>query len=154
MNLFKSKTSNIILFAFALNTLWEFGQCLFFYNMWSWPFWKSTVWMWAAIFGDVLIVFGLWKGACFLTGLGQFHRPSRTGYLILLVLSFGASIGLEWIAIYLNLWSYDPLMATMKIFDREIGFLPILQITFLPALSVYMASKKNVRFTGNFVTQN
>lgn len=142
MNLFKSKTSNIILIAFALNTLWEFGQCMFFYNMWSWPFWKSTVWMWAASFGDVLIVFGLWKGACFLTGLGQFHKPSRSGYLILLLLSFGASIGLEWVAIYLDLWSYDAFMPVVEVGNRLIGVLPILQITFLPAISVWLAKRE------------
>jgi len=93
-------------------------------------------------FGDMLIVLGLWKGASFLRGLGPFHKPSTAGYLILILLSFGASIVLEWLAIYLNLWSYDPFMPTLTFYDRKIGILPILQITSLPALSVYMGSPK------------
>ena len=32
----------------ALNAAWEFGQCLWLYDMWSWGFWRTTVWMWAA----------------------------------------------------------------------------------------------------------
>ena len=38
--------------------VWEFGQCLFLYDMWSWGVWGATVWMWAAIIGDVGIVLG------------------------------------------------------------------------------------------------
>ena len=38
--------------------VWEFGQCLFLYDMWSWGVWGTTVWMWAAIIGDVGIVLG------------------------------------------------------------------------------------------------
>jgi hypothetical protein len=145
MKLFRTRLSRIILWAFALNTVWEFGQCLFFYDMWSWPFWKSTALMWAAIFGDILIVLGLWKGACFLNGLGQFHKPSSTGYLILLLLSFGASIVLEWMAIYFNLWSYDASMPMVEVLNHKIGILPVLQITTLPALSVWLAGVWNKR---------
>lgn len=137
------KWKGIILWAFILNTLWEFGQCVYFYDMWSWPFLESTIWMWAAIFGDVMIVLGLWKGACFLNGLGQFHKPSRTGYLVLLLLSFGASIVLEWIAIYFNLWSYDASMPVVEVLNHPIGLLPVLQITTLPALSVWLANRWN-----------
>ena len=43
---------------FLLNMVWEFGQCLFLYDMWSWGVWGATVWMWAAIIGDVGIVLG------------------------------------------------------------------------------------------------
>lgn len=141
MIIFKSRFLKILLFAFILNTLWEFGQCVFFYNMWSWLFWKSTLWMWAAIFGDVIIVLGLWKGAHLLYGQQQFHKPSPAGYLVLLMLSFFASIVFEWLAIYLDLWSYDSFMPTIQVLERNIGLLPVFQITLLPALAVYLASK-------------
>ena len=35
------------------------GQCLFLHDMWSWGVWRATVWMWAAIIGDVGIVLGV-----------------------------------------------------------------------------------------------
>jgi hypothetical protein len=112
--------------------------------MWSWPFWESTIWMWVAVFGDILIVLGLWKGAGLLTtNLGQFHTPSQTGYLVLLLLSFGAGIVLEWVAVYFNLWSYDESMAVVEVLSHSIGVLPVLQITILPALSVWLAGVWN-----------
>ena len=136
----------IAVWAFILNTLWEFAQCIYFYDMWSWSFWKSTVWMWTAIFGDVQVVLGLWKGASLLTAeLGHFHRPSLAGYLVLLLLSFGASIVLEWVAIYLNLWNYDASMPVVEVLNHKVGVLPVLQITTLPALSVWLAGVWNKR---------
>lgn len=41
----------IALYGFLLKMLWEFGQCTVLYDMWSWGFWRATVWMWRAIAG-------------------------------------------------------------------------------------------------------
>ena len=136
-----SKLTVIILWAFILNTVWEFAQCIYFYDMWSWPFWEATLWMWMAVFGDILIVLGLWKATTLLAPSVHFAEPNTMDYTMLLLISFFAAIFLEWIAIYLELWEYDSFMPTLKILDRQIGLMPILQITFLPALSVYIASK-------------
>ncbi|WP_176719475.1 hypothetical protein [Rhodohalobacter halophilus] len=109
--------------------------------MWDWPFLKGTLWMWAAIFGDILIVLGLWKGTTLLFPSVQFKSPRRKGYLTLLILSFIASIFLEWIAIYLDLWQYTAAMPVVTMFNHEVGLSPVLQITFLPALSIYLANR-------------
>lgn len=36
----------IAIWGFFLNTLWEFSQCVLFYDMWDWGFWEGTAWMW------------------------------------------------------------------------------------------------------------
>ncbi len=58
-----------------------------------------------------------------------------------------ASIALEWGAKFLNLWTYSDLMPVLIIFDYEVGLSPIIQITFLPALSLFLSEKsKNKEF--------
>lgn len=133
----------IIIWAFFLNTIWEFGQCLFLYNMWSWPFWKAAIWMWAAVIGDVLIVLGLWKITELIFSSSNFDKPKLKDYLFLIVTSFIASIILEWTAKYLGLWTYSDLMPILVIFKYEVGLSPIIQITFLPALSIFLSKFYN-----------
>lgn len=136
----KNYLISIVLWAFILNTLWEFGQCVFLYNMWSWSFWKATFWMWGAVFGDILIVLGLWKGTTTLFASVQFSGSSWKDYMLLTGISFLAGILLEWAAIYLDLWTYDRSMPVFSIFGYQVGLSPILQITFLPALSIYLSN--------------
>jgi hypothetical protein len=143
MNIIHYHTKCIILWAFILHTIWEFGQCLFLYDMWDWPFWEATLWMWGAIFGDILIVLALWKVATTLVPSARFESPEFKGYLMLLTLSFVASFCLEWVALYLNLWQYTPAMPFIILFGHEVGLSPVLQITFLPAASVWLANRFN-----------
>ena len=142
----KSKMRKVIFWAFLLNTIWEFTQCLFFYEMWSWGFWKATLWMWGAVFGDILIVLGLWQGLKKLLESTNLLNKTVIKYLVLLAISFGASIFLEWMALYLELWTYDTSMPTLYVFNYKVGLTPILQITFLPALSVYLAENYQIPF--------
>jgi len=142
----KSKMLKVIFWAFLLNTIWEFTQCLFFYEMWSWEFWKATFWMWAAVFGDILIVLGLWQGLIKLFQSTELLKKASLKYLLLLILSFVASIFLEWMALYLELWEYDSSMPSLYLFEYKVGLTPILQITFLPALSVYLAENYQLPF--------
>ncbi|HEX6982464.1 MAG TPA: hypothetical protein VF181_06865 [Balneolaceae bacterium] len=97
-----NKLTNIILWAFILNMTWEFTQCIWFYNMWSWSFWKATLWMWTAVFGDILIVLGLWKVTTLLVPSVHFFKPNVTGYIMLLLISFVAAVFLEWMAVYIR----------------------------------------------------
>jgi len=137
----------VIFWAFLLNTIWEFTQCLFFYEMWSWEFWKATFWMWAAVFGDILIVLGLWQGLIKLFQSTELLKKASLKYLLLLILSFVASIFLEWMALYLELWEYDTSMPSIYLFKYKVGLTPILQITFLPTLSVYLAENYQMPYS-------
>ncbi|MEX0646138.1 MAG: hypothetical protein WEA56_16855 [Balneolaceae bacterium] len=137
------RTRYIVLWAFVLHTIWEFTQCVFLFDMWDWPFWETTLWMWGAVFGDILIVLALWKGTTTLVTSARFESPGLRGYLVLLTLSFAASIFLEWAALYLNLWQYTTAMPVVSIFGHEVGLSPVLQITFLPAASIWLANLFN-----------
>jgi hypothetical protein len=53
----------LVAFGFLLNMLWEFAQCLFLYDMSGWSFWRTAVYMWATIAGDVFIVLGVVMGS-------------------------------------------------------------------------------------------
>ncbi len=132
----------IVIWAFLLNTIWEFGQCVFLYDMWDWPFWKATVWMWAAIIGDVFIVLGLWKITERIFSATNFFESNLKDYLYLSGVSFIASVVLEWGAKYFELWTYSNMMPIVSLFNYEVGLSPIIQITFLPALSVYLSNSK------------
>ncbi|MFP8489205.1 hypothetical protein ACKGJO_08875 [Gracilimonas sp. Q87] len=140
---------HVVFWAFVLHTLWEFIQCLFLYSMWDWPFWEATLWMWAAIFGDILIVLVLWKIAAVFVSTIHFQTTRFKGYAILISISFVASIFLEWLARAMNLWQYSSYMPVIEILNHHVGFSPVLQITFLPALSVYLARKSKLLLNRN-----
>lgn len=132
---------HIVFWAFILHTAWEFTQCVFLYDMWDWSFWKATIWMWAAIFGDILIVLGLWKTAASFSSNIDFQLHGLHDYALLLGISFIAGIFLKWLARALDLWQYTSDMPSIEPFNYQVELSPILQITFLPALSVYLAKK-------------
>ena len=101
--------------------------------------------MWAAIIGDVFIVLGLWKITEFIFSPVNFKKLKLKDYLYLIFISFIASIVLEWTAKFLELWTYSRLMPVLIIFDYEVGLSPIIQITLLPALSVYFSNAHNYK---------
>lgn len=94
-----------------------------------------------AIFGDILIVLGLWKITTLLVPSAHFYHPNIAGFVILLVISFLTAIFLEWLALELELWEYDSSMPVITVGNREVGISPILQITILPALSIFAADR-------------
>ena len=132
----------IALWGFLLNTLWEFGQCTVLYDMWDWGFWRATLWMWGAIAGDVLIVLGVALGAVLLVGARRVSPPGRAGWAALLGVGFAASVGLEWAAQALDLWGYSELMPTLTVLGHTVGLSPVVQVTALPALSVWLATRR------------
>ena len=131
----------IALWGFLLNMLWEFGQCTVLYDMWSWSFWRATVWMWGAIFGDVVIVLGVAGLARLIVGGDRLAPPDARGWAALLVVGSLAAVFLEWAAQALGLWGYSDLMPTVTISGYTVGLSPVVQVTALPALSVCLAAR-------------
>lgn len=129
----------IALWGFIFNLLWEFLQCYFLYDMSGWGFWRITLWMWGAIIGDVLIVLGVVLLAYFIAGKRWIAPPDARGYLVLFIIGLAAAIFLEWLARALNLWEYSDLMPTLTVFGYTVGLSPIIQVTVLPAASVFAA---------------
>lgn len=126
----------IALWAFLLNGAWELLQCVFLYDMWEWPFWQSALWMWGATLGDVVIVLALFTAAARLTGSA---RPAF--WIALAGIGFAAAVLLEWLARRVDFWSYSSAMPTVGLFGEAVGLAPLVQITVLPLLSVYLAAR-------------
>ena len=134
----------IALWSFLLNMVWEFFQCIFFYDMWGWGFWRATVWMWGAILGDVVIVLGVALVAVLLVGRRHMNPLDRRGWTGLLIVGIIASVALEWLAQVLCLWGYSAWMPTLTVAGYAVGLSPIIQVTLLPVLSVYFATRRKL----------
>jgi hypothetical protein len=52
---------------------------------------------------------------------------------------------LEWAAQVLALWDYSALMLTIRVFGHAVGLAPVVQITLLPAASVYLETRRPLR---------
>ena len=137
--------SRIAFFGFVLNALWEFGQCTFLYGMWSWEFGKAAVWMWAAIVGDVAIVFGVIFVASYLTNFLNLQGIENKKWLVLLGVGFLFGLVLEWASKLLDLWEYSELMPTVTLLGYTVGLSPVVQITILPALALYLSTHWGIR---------
>ena len=109
--------------------------------MWDWGFWRATVWMWGAIAGDVVITLGVALGAALAVGARRLDPPRSVGWAALLGVGFVASVGLEWGAQALDLWGYTALMPTLTVLGHTVGLSPIVQVTILPALAVWGATR-------------
>ena len=132
----------IALWGFVLNMAWEFGQCTLLYDMWDWGFWRATAWMWGAILGDVVIVLGVALGARLFAGADRLRPPDAVGWVALLGVGFVVAIGLEWAAQALDLWGYSDLMPTVTVLGHTVGLSPVVQVTTLPSLSVWLATRR------------
>jgi len=127
--------------ALALNAPWEFVQCGIFYRMWDEGWLSGGLSMTAAIAGDVVIVIGVTYIAFQLTGAATLNKPTLIGWGVLIGVGFLAGIVLEWIAQFLRLWGYSPWMPSIPVLGYEVGLLPVLQVTILPAISVYLSTR-------------
>jgi hypothetical protein len=128
------------LYGLALNSLWEYAQCPFLYVMPTTGFWQSTLLMSAAIFGDVVITLGVCFLSYLVAGRQRLIPPDRYGWLALFGTGLVAGVVLEWAARALGRWSYTPLMPTLSVLGAPVGFVPIAQITLLPAISLRLAT--------------
>ena len=126
-------------FGALLNTVWEFAQCLFLYDMTGWSSWKGAAYMLASIAGDVLIVLGVVSASWLLFGRSMAALLGSRGWITTMALGFVAGTLLEWFARVLNLWSYSALMPTITVAGVAVGFAPVIQITILPAASLCLA---------------
>ena len=131
----------IALWGFGLHALWEFAECTLLYDMWEWGFWRATAWMWGAIAGDVVITLGVALGAALAVGARRLDPPDRVGWGALLGVGVVASVGLEWGAQALELWGYSDLMPTVTVLGHTVGLSPVVQVTTLPALAVWGATR-------------
>jgi hypothetical protein len=125
-----------------LNAAWEFVQCPIFYEMSALPPLKSAVRMAGTVLGDVVTVVALVFIARLLAGWRRLVPLKAAGAAALLAISFPASVLLEWIPRALHFWEYSATMPTFRLFGMLVGWLPVAQITLLPTLSLFFATRR------------
>ena len=64
------------------------------------------------------------------------------GAAALLAVSFPASVLLEGIPRALHLWEYSAAMPTFRLFGVSVGWVPVAQITSLPLLALFFATRR------------
>ena len=131
-----SEIRNLAAFGLLLNTIWEFVQCPFLYDMSGWSFWRAAAYMWAAVAGDLLIVLGIVMASWILNQRSMYVLLARRGWITTLALGLVAGVLLEWLARVFDLWSYSASMPTISVGDVKIGLSPVIQVTILPASSL------------------
>lgn len=87
----------------------------------------------------MLIVLGVAALAGFLAGRQRLAPPDGRGWAALLAVGFAVAVFLEWAAQVISLWGYSALTPTVTVGGHTVGLSPVVQITLLPALSVYLA---------------
>lgn len=132
-------------FGFSLNLVWEMVQCGVLYDMWGWSAWDAAAVMIGAILADVVIVLVVVFGAAAIAGAERLNPPSFPGLLALLAVGLPISVITEWIPRGFGWWGYGPRMPTIEVAGQTLGLSPILQVTLLPALSLFFATIQDRR---------
>ena len=132
----------VAIWGLALNAAWELVQCTVLYDMWSWGVARAGLYMLAAIIGDVGIVLGVLYLSTEIVGVQHLRPLDVTGWLGTLAIGLVAALFLEWLARVVGLWGYSDLMPTITILEHTVGVSPVVQVTILPALSLFMATRR------------
>lgn len=139
--------SSLFVYGLGLNAFWEFAQAGPLYDMWAevglgWGAFHIMV----AIFGDALLVVGLTWAVAKLCRSDQLLPTSTGQWFLLFLLGCVAGIFLEWLARMMGFWTYNELMPLLSVSGKTVGLSPVLQITFLPAISAFAARFMPLRF--------
>lgn len=129
--------------ALLLNGVWEYTQCALLYDMHGVRFWPGALLMAGAVGGDALVVVALYQAVDYWALSRPSRRPrlSRIFWGVLILLSLAAAVALEYLAVAAGLWHYNARMRTIPVAGERVGLSPLLQITFLPALSIWLAGR-------------
>ena len=137
--------ASVAAWALLQNAVWEYAQCALLYDMRGVGLQKGALLMTLAVGGDVLVVLALYGTVTFWRGrrFPRRERPWRAAsWGLLLVLSLAAALLLEYLALGAGLWRYSAHMRTLRVGGERLGWSPLLQVTLLPTLSVWLASRR------------
>ncbi len=88
-------TIELLFYSLILNIFWEFIQCFYLFDMWSWGLLKASLVMWLAIVGDVFIIIFIIFISSIIVGSSQIFSLELKAVFIVLIISIFASIILE-----------------------------------------------------------
>lgn len=131
----------LVLWSAALHGAWEYSQCPPFYDMSDTGPTEHHALMVAATVGDVAINLGVTTAAERVAGREAVRQLAPRGAAALLGVGFVAAVGLEWSAQRLGLWRYTDRMPTVRVAGHDVGLLPVVQVTALPALAAWASRR-------------
>ena len=132
-----------ILIGFGLNVLWEMGQMGAYVQTADQPWPETLALCTRAALGDVVILLGIYAGTALAAADPIWSlRGKWNHYAITMVLGVGAAALIEHSAIANGRWTYNSTMPLVPFL--EAGLWPLLQMTILPPLTIFMA----VRLSG------
>lgn len=131
----------VFLWALLLHGMWEYGQVVPLYRCWErWTRWQRIWILPAATLGDAVATVTFAAGTAAALGPGRVLPLSGIGAAMLLAIGFGAGIVFETVARGLDFWRYEDVMPTIRIAGHHVGVAPIVQMTILPTLTVWIAT--------------
>lgn len=128
----------LIIISFLLHLVWENAQASLFagYTTLSQ---HLPLCFWATI-GDVVFTLAVYLGISLLKNdFGWIMRLNKKDGLVIAAIGFFWAIGIEWMALLFQKWSYANTMPIIPYF--QVGLTPILQMMILLPLSFYLTSK-------------
>ncbi|MFB6273602.1 MAG: hypothetical protein ABEL51_11980 [Salinibacter sp.] len=130
----------VALWAVGLHGVWEYAQVVPLYRCWArWTRWQRIWVLPAATLGDAVATVLLTAVTAAILGPGHVRPLSAVGSALLLGLGLGAGLVFETVARRLDLWRYKDVMPTIRVAGHHVGLAPVLQMTLLPTLSVWIA---------------
>ena len=126
--------------AFALNFLWEMLQMPAYEEM-AGRSWRETAPACALVsLGDAAITLGMYGASVFVTRRLRWDMKHRwKGYLTVALLASVCAVVIELVAVATGHWSYLDRMPVVPVLG--VGLLPILQLTLLVPLAVWIAAR-------------
>jgi hypothetical protein len=123
--------------AFILNLAWEVAHSL----LYSWdPVISSYIpFISFMALKDAMWVIIFYLATAFVFKDIFWFQIKKNGWLLISLLGFAFSVVIEWQALATGRWQYGDYMPIVPLLG--VGLTPILQMTFLPALSVFLSKK-------------
>jgi len=134
--------SNMAIFSFLLNFVWEMWQITFFVAIPIEPHWVGVAACTQATFGDVAIsLIAFWSVAALARSRWWIIRSSSAQVVSFVAVAVVITIMLEALATGpLERWSYTPSMPTLPITGT--GILPLFQWILLPPLTIWFVRRQ------------
>jgi hypothetical protein len=131
---------HVALWAVGLHGVWEYAQVIPLYRCWGrWTRWQRIWVLPAATLGDAVATVACAAGTAAVLGPAHVQPLTMAGAATLLGVGLAAGLVFETVARALDLWHYEDSMPTLRIGRYHVGVAPILQMTILPVLSVWVA---------------
>jgi len=132
--------AKILLIAFVLNFFWEIGQVGLYAPHFEGAAGLARVHLWAS-FGDLfLTLFILSLNQAVFKRIFPGKELNRKRIAAMMCAGFAVAVLIEKFALESGRWSYSVLMPVIPFLG--IGLMPVLQMTFIPVLALFLGSIK------------